>query len=621
MPAPLTYFKRYPGRLVIVWSESPAIQRFFERLEHGAVSRSARQGKVARAGWRWATCSAEEKVDYIAFQDADVVNFSREMLARLILPALDPIVDFDFVKAYYARVSDRLHGRVTRLFLAPLLAAFTRLLGQDPYIRYLASFRYALSGEFAVQRDLASRMRLPSDWGLEIVTLFEVLRHRAPARICQVEIADRYDHKHQDLSADDPTRGLNRMACDVGTHLLRTLAAAGVVLSDGLLESLLAAYQREAEDAVADSYAVAMINGLAYDRHAEEVNVQTFIGALRGGHRRVSQRPAWVLHLCPNWARVWAGLDEAGPLAPSCRAPGPDIGLSPRKLMRRDQDKLLLVVSDLDGTLLDTLRIRSVPRARLSTQSVSETIPLVLATSKTLAEVRTTRGRNWRRSDPDSGEWWCGPHTSRAGGRLSHVASRVVKVTRFSIEMGVPRDVLVRELAEIAAETGIELRGLNQLSTAVISQLTGLSHEASLLACDRAYDEPFLLEREDQIALIAAVARRRGLLATRGGRFCHLSGPTDKGFALAWILRLFGDIGEYFYTIGLGDAPNDLPFLQLVDRPIIIPSRDDRLDPQLAAALPHGERASDAGTVGWNDAVLAVLAGRRLTAVTAALHD
>ena len=194
---------------------------------------------------------AEERAAYIAFQDADVVNFRRAMLARLVLPAVEPTVDFDFVKAYYARVSDRLHGRVTRLLLTPLLAAFTRLMGQDPYIRYLSSFRYALSGEFAVKSDLAERMRLPCDWGLEIVTLFEALRHRAAGRVCQVEIAERYDHKHQELSADDPGRGLNRMARDVVKHLLRTLAAAGVNLAPGVLMSLLAAYQREAEDAVA----------------------------------------------------------------------------------------------------------------------------------------------------------------------------------------------------------------------------------------------------------------------------------------------------------------------------------------------------------------------------------
>jgi glucosyl-3-phosphoglycerate synthase len=229
-----------------------------------------------------------------------------------VLPAIDPTVDFDFVKGYYARVSDRLHGRVTRLFLSPLLAAFTRLIGGDPYIRYLSSFRYALSGEFVMKTDLAERMRLPCDWGLEIVTLFEALRYRAPVRVCQVELAERYDHKHQELSAADPTRGLHRTAKDVAKHLLRTLAAAGVNLSDGLFRSLLAAYQREAEDAVADSHAVAVVNGLVFDRHEEEQNVQTFIAALRASIDEFLADPLGA-PLVPNWARVWAGVPDAGP--------------------------------------------------------------------------------------------------------------------------------------------------------------------------------------------------------------------------------------------------------------------------------------------------------------------
>jgi glucosyl-3-phosphoglycerate synthase len=303
------FFARYPGRLVILWSESSRVQAFLTHMQNAGLHvGSPGKGRACWLGMGYLL--AEEKADYLAFFDADIVNFSREMLARLILPALDPIVDYDFVKAYYARFAGRLHGRVTRLFVSPLLAAFTRLIGTDPYIRYLSSFRYALSGEFAVQRDLAARMRLPSDWGLEIVTLFEALRHRAPVRICQVEIAGCFEHKHQELSAEDPTRGLNRMARDVGTHLLRTLAAAGVVLSEGLLKSLVAAYQREAEDAVADSYGVAMINGLPYDRHLEEVEVQTFAGALRGAIDEFQADPAGP-PLIPNWARVCAGMADA----------------------------------------------------------------------------------------------------------------------------------------------------------------------------------------------------------------------------------------------------------------------------------------------------------------------
>ncbi|MEW6071669.1 MAG: glycosyl transferase [Planctomycetota bacterium] len=316
------FFAAYPGRKVILWSESPAVQAFLGEMQEAGLNVGA-PGK-GRACWlAMGLLLADVRADYIAFMDADVVNFGREMLARLVLPVLDPILDFDFVKAYYARFTDRLHGRVTRLFVSPLLAAFTRLIGADPYIRYLASFRYPLSGEFAVQRDLASRMRLPSDWGLEIVSLFEVLRHRAPVRMCQVEIAEQYDHKHQGLSPDDPHRGLNRMASDIGTHLFRTLAAAGVVLSGGLLNSLIAAYQREAEDAVADSYAVARINGLSYDRHEEEIEVQIFAGALRRSIDEFRADPAGP-PLVPTWSRVWAGVRDAGPMLLSAAERGPE---------------------------------------------------------------------------------------------------------------------------------------------------------------------------------------------------------------------------------------------------------------------------------------------------------
>jgi glucosyl-3-phosphoglycerate synthase len=315
------YFEPYPGRRVILWSRSRAVLDFLAQMEKAGLNVGS-PGK-GRACWlAMGLLLAEERVDYMAFIDADIVNFRREMLARLVLPALDPIVDYDFVKAYYARFSDRLHGRVTRLFVSPLLAAFVRLIGSDPYIRYLDSFRYPLAGEFAVQRDLASRMRLPSDWGLEIVTLFEALRHRAPVRVCQVEIAERYDHKHQDLSAEDAARGLNRMACDVGTHLLRTLAAEGVVLSAGLFQSLVAAYQREAEDAVADSYAVAALNGLRYDRHEEEIEVQTFARSLRTAIDEFVTDPSGP-PLVPNWSRVWAGVPQAGEMLKAAVAEGP----------------------------------------------------------------------------------------------------------------------------------------------------------------------------------------------------------------------------------------------------------------------------------------------------------
>ncbi len=322
----LEYFDRYPGRKVVLWSESPAVSAFVSDMAAAGLY-TGEPGK-GRACWlAIGLVLAEDRASYIAFQDADVVNYTRWMLGRLVLPAIEPTVDFDFVKAYYARVSDRLHGRVTRLLLTPLLGAFTRLIGQDPYIGYLSSFRYALSGEFTIKRDLAEKLRLPCDWGLEIVTLFEVLRHRAPSRLCQVEIAERYDHKHQDLSGQDPTQGLNRMARDVIKHLLRTLAAAGVNLSPGLLMSLLAAYQRHAQDAVSDSYAVAVVNHLNYDRHGEEQSAHVFTEALRASIDEFLADPLGP-PLVPNWSRVWAGVPDASArlLAAVGRGEEPPVG-------------------------------------------------------------------------------------------------------------------------------------------------------------------------------------------------------------------------------------------------------------------------------------------------------
>ena len=102
---------------------------------------------------------------------------------------------------------------------------------------------------------------------------------------------------------------------------MRTLAAAGVELSTGLLNSLLASYQREAEDAVADSYAVASINGLLFDRHEEEVAVDTFAKALRTAIAEFQADPAGP-PLVPNWARVWAGIRDAGPMLMGAVAEG-----------------------------------------------------------------------------------------------------------------------------------------------------------------------------------------------------------------------------------------------------------------------------------------------------------
>lgn len=306
----LSYFRDLKLRTVVVWNDAEVIASIVSEIER-SVLRLAPRGK-GRAVWvGLGAIIAEGRAGTVAFLDADVVTFERSLLTNLVYPIVHPGLDFDYSKAFYARFSDRLHGRATRLMVRPLLQALIATIGHHPYLDYLEGFRYPLAGEFAVHAGLLRRLRIPGDWGLEIGLLFEVLRSRSPRRICQVDVADRFDHKHQVLSVDNPGAGLHRMAVDITKHLLRTLSAAGVVVSSSRFKGLQVAFQRFAEDAVADSFAVAVFNGLSFDRHAEEEAVDVFTRAFAEGCDQFLEDPLGTPAL-PNWSRVLSAMPGIG---------------------------------------------------------------------------------------------------------------------------------------------------------------------------------------------------------------------------------------------------------------------------------------------------------------------
>jgi len=307
----LEYFAEANQRTVVVWNDAPAMQHLVDDIEKQVIALGPR-GK-GRAVWMaLGYVIAERRVEAVAFHDADVVDYERSLLANLAYPILHPRLNFDYAKAYYARFTDRLHGRVTRMLVRPLLQVFTDVVGYHPYLSYLEGFRYPLAGEFAMVSDMLRRLRIPGDWGLEVGLLFEVLRHRSARRVCQVDVADHFEHKHQGLSPEDASAGLNRMAVDITKHLLRTLAASGVVLPESRFKGMRVAYQRYAEDAVADSFAVSVFNHLEYDRHAEEEALETFGRAFAEGCSQFLEDPLGTPSM-PNWSRVISAMPEIGP--------------------------------------------------------------------------------------------------------------------------------------------------------------------------------------------------------------------------------------------------------------------------------------------------------------------
>lgn len=303
-----SFFDDFPIPVTFLWIESERIQSLFRQLDHRGLSAGA-DGKGRSCWLAYGYLLAEDECKIIALHDCDIVNYDREMLARLCYPIANPTLGYEFCKGYYARVGDGMNGRVTRLFMTPIIRALESMAVGLPFLRFLDSFRYPLAGEFAMRTNLARVNRIPSDWGLEVGVLAEVHRNCTPARTCQVDLTDNYQHKHQSLSADDPDKGLRRMACDIAKSLFRTLAGEGVVLTQDHFRTLEVRYVRMAEDTINRYYADAMLNGLQFDRNAEELAVATFAKSLRQASEDFLADPLG-LPLIPNWNRVLAAAPD-----------------------------------------------------------------------------------------------------------------------------------------------------------------------------------------------------------------------------------------------------------------------------------------------------------------------
>ncbi len=265
-----------------------------DQLPHPAF----RAGKGSNVWASIGLLAEEERVGSVLIADADVTTFRREMLARLAFALVDPRLGYAFAKSYYPRVSDRIYGRVSRLFAAPLLEALVRTAGHLPMLDYLRAFRYPLAGECGMALELAAALPMESGWGLEIGTLCELFLQVDPRLICQVDAGVRYDHKHQPLG--DGARGLVRMCREVAQTLLGYLAAEGMNQERGFREALLYNYRSEGAEALRRTAALAAINGLPHDAAQEADALAAFEGVLKellaagpAIHRRGNRLPPW----------------------------------------------------------------------------------------------------------------------------------------------------------------------------------------------------------------------------------------------------------------------------------------------------------------------------------------
>jgi glucosyl-3-phosphoglycerate synthase len=302
------FFSMLPQKVVIIWNTGEQIAKLYQLLEKHNLNIGP-DGK-GRAVWMaLGYVLAEGKSYMVALHDCDILNYDRGILARLCYPIANPNLDYEFCKGYYSRVSDRIYGRVTRLFITPLIHAMEKIIGYNSLLVYLDSYRYPLAGEFSMTTELSRINRIQGDWGLDFGVLAEVFRNCSVKRVCQVDLIDSYDHKHQSLSEDNPESGLFKMSIDIARVFYRTLASEGVVFSDGLIKTLLATYLRTAQDTIKKYHDDATINNLPFDRHRESLAVKTFAEGLRLGGNSFLEDPLGHPEI-PNWNRVTSAIPE-----------------------------------------------------------------------------------------------------------------------------------------------------------------------------------------------------------------------------------------------------------------------------------------------------------------------
>ncbi len=302
----------------VLWNDGPELSILHREL---AALRGKKYvpGKGGNVWMGIASILATGQRGVIVCHDSDILNYDRDMLWRLCLPVAHPAMDYVFAKSYYGRVRGRIYGRVTRLLVFPLLQSLRELFGSTPLLRYLAMFRYPLSGEFAADSNFLAKLSIAPDWGLEIGMLCAVFRDAPAQTVCQVDLGGNFEHKHQHLLYDpvtgkpDAMSGLMRMGREViRTLLMHLWRDLGFSAETRKLDRLPDAYDETAQVLLRRYAHEAIFNGLEHGIKEEKEAVEIF-GKMIEQLVAECRRKGPVMEDLPDWMEVTEALPDFEP--------------------------------------------------------------------------------------------------------------------------------------------------------------------------------------------------------------------------------------------------------------------------------------------------------------------
>ena len=245
----------------------------------------------------------------------------------------------------------------------------------------------------------------------------------------------------------------------------------------------------------------------------------------------------------------------------------------------------LTVFSDLDGTLLDHDTYSWEP-ARPAIDALAEhNIPLVLASSKTAAEMEVLQ------AEMGISHWPA----------LVENGAGCIGIDGFGTKGG-DYDVIRAALGALPKDLRQAYRGFGDMTVADVADITGLPIDRATNAKKRLFSEPGLWSGSDaQLAEFEEDLKNKGIHMRSGGRFLTLSLGRTKADGLR-------DVAAYLKaetTLALGDAPNDAEMLEAADHGVIIRNDHAPKMPDLPGlATGKIRKSQDQGPVGWNQMVL-----------------
>lgn len=290
---------------MLIWNDSHKVRELVTEIEQKLSVGIRGKGHAVWTGLGYVIAKSE--VSALAFHDADIVTYSKDLLIRLLFPIV--ALKYQFSKGFYIRYNTQFYGRVVRLFYFPFVRALKDIFGSTEYIDYMGDFRYPLSGEFATFVNQARILQFPSDWGIEVGILGEIFRNMRINRICQVELVSRYDHKHQKMGSESEG-GLFSMASDIARTFFTFMAGNGKVIGHDTFNAVRHAYLKNAREIVYvyESFAEMHDNIISFDYHSEMSAIEMFAESIDSAVKQFYENPKGSI-LIPDWKRVESAVD------------------------------------------------------------------------------------------------------------------------------------------------------------------------------------------------------------------------------------------------------------------------------------------------------------------------